>query len=132
MTVAKAYVSISEIDGLDAIASEVEEAIDTYLEDVANYVFDEAKESLAFQDKTHNLRNSIKLRKSRFPKGGYIVRASGANKDKGYHAHLVEYGHIAIPPGELEGMRVPPHPFLRPALEKGIAFAVAKFRSKKL
>ena len=126
MTVAKAYVSISEIDGIDAAVNEIVQALDGQLEDVAGLVEQEAQGTAAFVDKTGKLRKTIKKLKSKFDKGGWIVKASGP------HAHLVEYGHFAIPPGKLEGGRVPPHPFLRPALEKGIAFAVAKFRNRKL
>ena len=111
-----------ELDGLDAQLGDIMDAIDQNLEETAQFVEREAQASAAFQDKTGKLRKSIKLKESKFEDGGWIVQARAP------HAHLVEYGHVAIPPGKLEGRRVPPKPFLRPALEKGIRHAVVKFK----
>lgn len=125
MGMLSAQVSVREIAGLDAAISEVMDAMDANLKDVAEYVEREAQTTLAYQDKTGNLRKKTKLRVSKFEDGGYIVQARQP------HAHLVEYGHVLIAWGRPTGKRVPPHPFMRPALEKGIAYAVAKFRQQK-
>jgi len=125
MGMLSAQVSVREIAGLDAAISEVMDAMDANLKDVAEYVEREAQTTLAYKNKTGDLRKKTKLKVSKFEDGGYIVVARQP------HAHLVEYGHVAIPPGKLPGGRVPPHPFMRPALEKGIAYAVAKFRQQQ-
>lgn len=127
MGIVKANVSIRNMDGFDAQLAEVIEAIDANLSEVATVVETSAKTTSAFIDRTGNLRDSIAKKKSKFPDGGYIVKASGGNRKKGYHAHLVEFGHIQIPPGTIG--RVPAHPFMRPALEFGIRHAIVLFRS---
>lgn len=125
MGMLSAQVSVREIDGLEASIAEVMDAVDANLQDVAEYVENEAKTTLAYQDKTGNLRKKTKLRVSKFDDGGYIVQARAP------HAHLIEYGHVLIAWGRVTGKRVPPHPFMRPALEKGILYAIAKFRQQK-
>ena len=125
MALMSAKVRVMDLEGLDAQLGDIMDAIDQNLEATAQYVEKEARISAEFQDKTGLLRKKIKLKKSKFEDGGWIVVARAP------HAHLVEYGHVAIPPGDLEGGRVPPHPFLRPALEKGIRYAVGKFRGLK-
>lgn len=129
----KADVVLKDIEGLDATIDEIIDAIDANLEDVAEFIFQEAKASLVFKDKTGNLRRSIKLKKSKFPDGGYIVSARGKNKGRGagYHAHLVEFGHLIVVNGRQTGERVPPHPFMRQSVEKGYIYAVQKFRGNK-
>jgi len=107
-------------EGFDAQLLEVIQAVDANLEETADLVYSEAKSSSAFSDKTGNLRKSLKKKKSKFKDGGYIVFS------KAPHAHLVEYGHAVAGTGK----RVPPHPFLRPALEKGIRMAISLFRNK--
>lgn len=130
-------VSISDLDaGLDAQLAEVMDAVDANLEEVAKVVRDDAKHTAGFIDKTGNLRKSIGMRKSKFPEGGYIVKASGRNRDtdsegaKGFHAHLVEFGHVMVAWGKRTGKRVPAHPFMRPALMKGWAHALKLFRQR--
>ena len=125
MGMMSAKVSVRNIAGLDAQLADVMLAVDQNLEATAQYVESEAKITSAFQDKTGNLRKSIKLKKSKFEDGGYIVRARAP------HAHLVEFGHVLIAWGRVTGKRVPPKPFLRPALEKGIRYAVGKFKGGK-
>lgn len=98
------------------------------LEEAVNIVFEEAKRTAEFVDKTGNLRKSIKKKKSKFPDGGFIVKASGTGRAKGYHAYLVEFGHVMWLDGKETSKRVPAHPFLRPALEKGIAHIEKQLR----
>lgn len=124
MGMVKATVRVKDIAGLDATIAEVMDAMDANLKDIAEYVEREAQTTLAYQDKTGKLRKKTKLRVSKYEDGGYIVQARAP------HAHLVEYGHVAIPPGKLEGGRVKPHPFMRPALEKGVIYAVLKLREQ--
>ena len=129
-----AKVRVDHIKNLEATLAEVARSIDSNLEDTANYVLNEAEQSLEFKDKTGNLRRSIRLKKSKFMNGGYIVIASGKKNSKsikGFHAHLVEFGHVEVLFGRPTGRRVPPHPFLRQALEKGIRFAVNLFRKNR-
>ena len=122
----------------DAVFSAIAADVDAGLSEVASVVLDEAKASSDFIDRTGNLRKSIRKRKSRFENGGYIVFARGANnKDsesessKGYHAHLVEFGHVLVAWGRVTGKRVLPHPFLRNARTKGFQRAMEIFRSGK-
>ena len=117
-----AHARVTDIDGLDAQLGEIMDAIDQNLEETAQFVEQEAKISAAFRDKTGKLRKTIKLKKSKFEDGGYIVQARAP------HAHLVEFGHVKFLWGKPTSERVPPHPFLRPALEKGIRYAVGKFK----
>ena len=125
----KAKVSLENMEGFDAQLMEVVQAIDANLKETATVVRDDAKATSAFIDKTGNLRDSITMRKSRYPDGGYIVKAGAGGKKKGYHAWNVEFGHVLIAWGRVTGERVPPYPYLRPALEKGIKHAVNLFRS---
>lgn len=120
----KVDVHVENIEGFDVQFREVIDAVNANLEQVAEYVFNDAKNTSEFIDRTKKLRKSIKLRKSKYQDGGWIIVA----KNPGW---LVEYGHIQIPPGDLPGRRVPPHPFMRPAKEKGIRYAVALLRSNK-
>ena len=66
------------------------------------------------------LRKSIRVRKSKFEDGGYIVVASAP------HAHLVEYGHALVKNGKTIG-RVAPRPFLRKAKDQNIEAARRAF-----
>jgi len=131
MGMIKARVSTKEIKGLEATLAEIAKAIDSNLEDTAMYVLNEAQTTTDFIDKTGNLRRSIRMKKSKFLNGGYIVIASGKHGSKsrrGFHAHLVEFGHVEVLWGKPTGRRVAPKPFLRPALERGIKFATALLR----
>lgn len=122
MPMMSAHVRVTDLDGLDASLSEIMDAIDQNLEATAQFVEQEARVSAAFQDKTGKLRKSIKLKQSKFEDGGWIVVARAP------HAHLVEFGHVKWLWGKPTSGRVPPKPFLRPALEKGIRYAVGKFK----
>lgn len=64
-----------------------------------------ARKSADYKDKTRTLRRSIRIRKSRYKGGGYIVKATAP------HAHLVELGHGGPHPAG-------PHPFMRNAVEQ--------------
>ena len=133
MIVASGTVTIANIDQgfADQLALN-EEALDSFLMEVAIFVKDDAKDTAAFIDRTGNLRKSIGMRKSRFIRGGYIVKATGKNRGsgesggKGFHAFLVEFGHVKVLWGRRTKGRVPPHPFIRPALDKGRVFASSK------
>lgn len=130
----KANVGIKNIEGFDAQFEDVFLAIDANLSEIAEHVKSEAKTTAEFIDRSKNLRNSIRKRKSRFIDGGYIVFATGKNKDeaKGYHAHLVEYGHVMLTTkGEATKLgRVPARPFMRKALESGIKKAISEMPKK--
>ena len=122
----------TDMSGIDAAFEEIMRAVDFDLDVVATTVFDKAKRTAQFVDKTGNLRDSIVKKKSKYEHGGYIVQATGKGKKKGYHARNVEFGHVMVAWGKIMiGRRVPPHPFLRPALDEGINEAIARFRSSK-
>jgi hypothetical protein len=134
----RANVSLGDLERLfETSLNEILEAVDGNLDQIATSVKADAIASAEFIDKTGNLRKSIRKRKSKFENGGYIVLARGkSNKndsegDKGYHAHLVEFGHVKVLWGKPTGERVPAHPFMRKALEKNIGLAVELFRNKK-
>lgn len=124
MGMLSAKVSVRDIAGLDASIDEVMDAMDANLKDIAEYVEQEAQTTLAYQDKTGKLRKKTQLKVSKYEDGGYIVQARAP------HAHLVEYGHVLVAWGRVTGKRVKPHPFLRPALEKGVVYAIMKLRDQ--
>ena len=124
MGMLSANVSVRDIAGLDASIDEVMDAMDANLKDIAEYVEQEAQTTLAYQDKTGKLRKKTQLKVSKYEDGGYIVQARAP------HAHLVEYGHVLVAWGRVTGKRVKPHPFLRPALEKGVVYAIMKLRDQ--
>ena len=127
----KARVVLRDMEGFDAQFLEVRKAIDTNLRETATFVRDDAKATSTFIDRTGNLRDSIRMRKSKFEGGGFIVYASGSGTKKGYHASLVEFGHVLIAWGRITGRRVAPRPFMRQALDKGYRHAVSLFRGNK-
>ena len=89
------------------VMDDVNESLDGGLYEVAQKIYQSAKNSSAFKDKTGKLRASIALHKSKFENGGYIILADAQ------HAHLIEFGHGGKHPA-------PAHPFLRPAKDKHI------------
>jgi len=101
--------------------SKLNRIIDDNVEKIATFIRDDAKATTAFTDKTGKLRKSIRIRKSKFEDGGYIVQS------KAPHAHLVELGHDLIKNGKKIG-RVKEHPFLRPAKEKAIKQVIKVFQ----
>ena len=111
-----------DFSGFDVALEQVQKIIDNNLEKVASLVETEAKTTSAFRDKTGTLRKRIKIKKSKFEDGGYIVAATAP------HAHLIEYGHVMIAWGNVTGKRVPAHPFMRPAKEQGIRKAIELFK----
>jgi len=129
----RARIEFADLEkGLGAAYAEIMAVVDQNLHKVAKVVHAEAVATTEFDDgPTKNLRNSIRLKKSKFKDGGYIVAARGRNKDKGYHAHLVEFGHVMIAWGRvIPGGRVAPHKFMRKAKESGIKKAYELFRSE--
>ena len=122
----KATVTLENMEGFDAQIVEVIRAVNSNLSETADFVLSEAKTTSLFADKTGNLRKSLKKKISRYEDGGYLVLS------KAPHAHLVEFGHeMVTSKGQATGKRVPPHPFLRTATEKGIRRAVELFRASK-
>ena len=104
-----------------------EETLETYIDDnsrdIAIQIRKDARAGLyssphkKFKDKTGNLRKSIKIKKSSFDGGGYLVRAGGRGQ---MQAWLVAYGHGGPSPAA-------PHPYLRPALARNIKLAKETF-----
>lgn len=94
------------------IEQQIAEHINENAEAIAKDIARDARASVNV--KTGNLKKSIRAKKSKFEDGGWIVISTAP------HAHLVEYGHGGKSPA-------PPHPFLRPALDKNISNAREKF-----
>lgn len=103
------------------------EATDELMSDLASYCANEARATSKFADRSGSLRRSIRMKKSKFVGGGYIVSATGKNIS-GAHAHLVEYGHVKWLWGKQTGERVAPKPFMRTALAKTIIYARQQIR----
>jgi len=128
----KVDVSLRNMDALDIQIKELNAAIDANLLKVANYARDEAKFRHDYVNRTGNLEVSTRRRKSKFEYGGYIVIASGSHRSKtlkGFHAHLVEFGHVKFLWGKPTNERVEPKPFMRPAKEKSVRYAIQLFRA---
>ena len=98
----------------------LEEHLDEKCKEICGQIKADAKQTVAFKDITGNLRKSIKIKKSKFEGGGYIVKAGGRGA---MQAWLVEHGHGGPRPA-------PAHPYLKPALDKNIAFAKRKLSEK--
>jgi HK97 gp10 family phage protein len=81
---------------------------------IAKQIEADAQSTTAFKDKTGNLRESIKSKKSRYDDGGWIVQVTAP------HAHLLEFG--------TEKMAA--RAFLRPALDRNIQAAKMAFGVK--
>ena len=119
-------------DGFAAQIAANEEAIDDLLKNVATHLRDDAKRTADFIDRTGNLRKSIGMRKSKFINGGYIAKASGRNRAngatgaKGFHAWLVEFGHVKVLWGRRTNGHVAPRPFMRNATMRANAYAAQK------
>ena len=96
--------------------SEIEQKIAEHINDnaeiIAKQIRDDAKASVKVV--TGNLKKGIRAKKSKYDGGGWIVLGTAP------HSHLVEYGHGGPRPA-------PPHPFLRPALDKNIEAARRQF-----
>lgn len=105
---------IVNIEGFDTQLDDIMKEVDGDLQVIAAAVRDEAKASSEFKNKSGDLRKSIKMRKSSFEDGGFIVYT------KDPKAHLVEFGHVMFIHGKPTGERVPAHSFLRSAVEKVI------------
>lgn len=110
----------------DALPDFVKEFVSKNEELVAKEIESWAMNSAGFADKTGKLRSKIKAYPSKFVDGGWIVGAWAP------HAWLVEFGHEMIDwrTGRKLETDVPAHPFLRPALQQGIASAYGKFGVK--
>ena len=106
---AKVTIDTSEFE------KELAEFINSNSLEIAKQIAKDAKASVNVV--TGNLKKSIRAKKSKFEDGGAIVQ-SGAQ-----HSHLVEFGHGGPHPA-------PPHPYLRPALEKNIQEAKRIFGAR--
>lgn len=116
----KADVRAEIPDNIDL--AEIEMWVDDNCETLAHEVLVDAEHSDAYQDQSNMLRDSGEARKSKFKNGGWIVVF------KAPHAHLIELGHVKVLWGRRTNEKVPPHPFLRPALDRAVARAVALFQ----
>jgi hypothetical protein len=109
----------------------LEEHLDEKCKEICGQIKADAKRTVAFKDITGNLRKSIKVKKSKFDDGGYLVKAGGRGA---MQAWLVEHGHEIVfgtgPNRIATGKMVPPHPFLKPALDKNIEYARQKLSEK--
>ena len=95
---------------IEDIRAGVRAEIDSDLGGIAAQVFEKAKSSMAFRDKTGRLRQSIWIYRSKYKDGGYVVYV------KAPHSHLVEFGHAVVTKdGKVLEHRVPGKFFLRKA-----------------
>lgn len=95
---------------IEDIRAGVRAEIDSDLGGIAAQVFEKAKSSTAFRDKTGRLRQSIWIYRSKYKDGGYVVYV------KAPHSHLVEFGHAVVTKdGKVLEHRVPGKFFLRKA-----------------
>ena len=95
---------------IEEIRAGVRAEIDSDLGGIASQVFEKAKASTAFRDKTGRLRQSIWIYRSKYKDGGYVVYV------KAPHSHLVEFGHAVVTKdGKVLEHRVPGKFFLRKA-----------------
>lgn len=95
---------------IEDIRAGVRAEIDSDLGGIAAQVFEKAKSSTAFRDKTGRLRQSIWIYRSKYKDGGYVVYV------KAPHSHLVEFGHVQVAKdGKTVLKQVPGKHFLRKA-----------------
>jgi len=124
---------------IDTRAFELElgKFIDENAQDIAKKIAADARATNLFQDykgtaresewskktwgeNAKRLRKSIRVKKSKYDDGGYIVVADAP------HAFLIEYGHELVINKKTIG-RVAPRPFLRKAKEQNIEAARRAF-----
>ena len=75
---------------IEDIRAGVRAEIDSALGTVAAQVYEKAKATTAFRDKTGKLRRSIWIYRSKYENGGYVIYV------KAPHSHLVEFGHAVV------------------------------------
>jgi len=75
---------------IEDIRAGVRAEIDSALGTVAAQVYEKAKATTAFRDKTGKLRRSIWIYRSKYENGGYVIYV------KAPHSHLVEFGHDLV------------------------------------
>lgn len=95
---------------IEDIRAGVRAEIDSALGKVAAQVYEKAKATTAFRDKTGKLRRSIWIYRSKYENGGYVIYV------KAPHSHLVEFGHVQVAKdGKTVLKQVPGKHFLRKA-----------------
>ncbi|RLG44232.1 MAG: hypothetical protein DRN81_04985 [Thermoproteota archaeon] len=81
--------------------------------------------------KTGNLVRSIGVvSRSKKYAAFRLVSPRRSGKNKGYHAHLIEYGHKKVLWGRKTRGRVRPFPFMRPAYDSTKDAVISEFISK--
>lgn len=103
------------------VPKEVRDFIVNNEERVASDIEAVAQMSTAFEDVTGTLRKSIKVQKSKYEDGGYIVQATAP------HAHLVEFGHDQVDHNGRVVGHVGSRSYLRSAKEFVIRSAMTRF-----
>lgn len=100
--------------------------IDDILKETAQETGFIARRTSEFEDKSGKLRNSIVVKKSKFPDGGWIVITYAE------HAHLIELGHLLVRISKSGVVNVIKHvaarPFMRKAAAEGERLMIAKLR----
>ena len=100
---------------IEDIRAGVRAEIDSALGTVAAQVYEKAKATTAFRDKTGKLRRSIWIYRSKYENGGYVIYV------KAPHSHLVEFGHVQVAKdGKTVLKHVPGKHFLRKALRRKV------------
>lgn len=100
--------------------------VDAELEQAAQTVALVAWGSMDFKDKTGRLRAKIKVEKSRFQDGGWLVTVRAP------HAHLVERGHLQVKKSKSGIVRVVGHVpgkrFLHKAYNRVRALVISRLK----
>ena len=110
------------VDTLERASASATEAEDKALQAAVQPIFNEAKQTTAFIDRSENLRDSLKISKPKSARRYKYKYKYIQVLTKSPHAHLVEFGH--------SGDYAPPHPFLAPAFEHHEAEAYEIIRKK--
>jgi len=103
----------------------LQEHLDEKCKEIADKIKVDAKtgtylSAKKFKDLSGRLRKSIKVKKSKYDDGGYIVKAGGRGA---MQAWLIEHGHGGPRPA-------PAFPYLGPALRRNIKFAEMVLKEK--
>lgn len=112
-------VTLKNFDMLEQ-PQEVLDYVEAHLLELAEEIMAEAKAEHFPKSETGNLVKSIRVKKSRYENGGYIVQATAP------HAFNVEYGHAMVTHDGIVIGHVAAHPFLRGARNKVLRRAVTR------
>lgn len=105
------------IDDLELNVANASKVEADALKEAAQPILNEAKQTAAFKDHSHRLRNSLSVGNVRTKRGTKYVLAGVMDKEV-FYGRMVEFGTS----------KASPHPFLAPAFEHHEAEAYEKIR----